>query len=228
MSWLGAISQQAITCANTDPDRYHHIASLGHDELIIDCCYIISLIIISLIVLGQPYWSVSAINQVVYSSKLPKYHALRWCGHWRHLIVRRPSWWRHMSVKFPQFAGHTTVSSKSLSRLTTKKSFNLCITGPVCWESTGTLCWEFLWWRHYALYRLCIIVYVQLRLRCWFNVKMPSYSLKIPILEVSYDCFISTMGFPIQARSQFILNRGVPVLKLRYDTKFSNIQHWFS
>ena len=34
-SWLGAARQQAITCANVDPDLYRHIASLGHNELML-------------------------------------------------------------------------------------------------------------------------------------------------------------------------------------------------
>ena len=32
-SWLGAVRQQAITWANVDPDLWHHMASLGHNEL---------------------------------------------------------------------------------------------------------------------------------------------------------------------------------------------------
>ena len=31
--WLGAIRQQAITCANVDPDLCRHMVSLGHNEL---------------------------------------------------------------------------------------------------------------------------------------------------------------------------------------------------
>ena len=34
LKWLGAISQQAITWANVDPDLCHNMASLGHNELI--------------------------------------------------------------------------------------------------------------------------------------------------------------------------------------------------
>ena len=33
--WLGAISYQAITWANVDPDMYHNLVSLGHNELVI-------------------------------------------------------------------------------------------------------------------------------------------------------------------------------------------------
>ena len=33
--WFGAISYQAITWANVDPDMYHNLVSLGHNELVI-------------------------------------------------------------------------------------------------------------------------------------------------------------------------------------------------
>ena len=31
--WLGAVTQQAITLANVDPDLCRHMASLSHNEL---------------------------------------------------------------------------------------------------------------------------------------------------------------------------------------------------
>ena len=31
--WLGAVQHQVITSDNVDPDLYHHVVSLGHNEL---------------------------------------------------------------------------------------------------------------------------------------------------------------------------------------------------
>ena len=35
--WLDAIKQQVITWVSVDPDLFHHLASLGHNELMQTC-----------------------------------------------------------------------------------------------------------------------------------------------------------------------------------------------
>ena len=37
---FGAIRQLAITWANVDPDLYPHLASVGHNELIVDIIWL--------------------------------------------------------------------------------------------------------------------------------------------------------------------------------------------
>ena len=43
----------------------------------------------------------------------------------------------------------------------------------------------------------------------WFNIKVPSYLIENPIMEIwSYDRLISTMGFPLLVRWQLYIESG--------------------